>query len=558
MINWMTAESRMRHIRHLVETVGREGLMDQLIGLARQFGEDRFREMAADDLMAAARPGDAVPSVYAAYRPIVVDGIRYLFARLSLPRLIDLIADQACLDPETTPGARLLRLAARMPTLHKLGQTIARNPHLEGSLRRWLVELESGPGAGDIDGIRREITDSLGPAVMADHAVEIDGRVLAEASVGAVVAFAYRDGSGKRGRGVFKVLKPGVRERLDEELVLLDEVGRYLDGRRDRYPLADFRFIETFADVRTALSQEANLSGEQANLCRAIRFYGAGGTAHVPAVLPFSTPAVTAMGLMPGGKVTDAAMSPTGRRRAIRTLVKALCFDPVFSAADTTPIHGDPHAGNLFAISPHGAVGLLDWSLAGSLTKAVRGKMVNLMRGVVEGDPARIAGAAADLAVPSEDGSTARIRSTVDAVRARIDFRAAGYARRIFLVIDALAEAGIRFPPDLLLFRKAFFTLDGVLRVLDPEFDLDACLIREMAGLMIAELPRRWVFSLLPGLDRADHYRSLMSNRDLWQLGTHLFFNALYEGAALAGGILDDYLDGVTGVRAPASGDVRP
>lgn len=556
MINWMTAESRMRHIRHLAETVGRDGLTEQLTGLARQFGEDRFREMAADDLMTAARPGDAVPSAYAAYRPIVTDGIRYLFAHLSLPRLIDLIADQAGLDSETPPGARLLRLATQMPTLHKLGQTIARNPHLDESLRRWLVELENGPGTGDVGGIRREITDSLGSAVMADHAIEIEDRVVAEASVGAVVPFGYRDRTGKRGRGVFKVLKPGVRERLDEELSILDAVGRYLDGRRDRYPLADFRFIETFADVRTALSEEANLSGEQANLCRAIRFYGSSGTAHVPAVLPFSTPTVTAMGLMPGGKVTDAAMSPTGRRRAIRTLVKALCFDPVFSAADTTPVHGDPHAGNLFAISSSGAVGLLDWSLAGSLTKAVRVKMVTLMRGVVEGDPSRIAGAAADLA--GEDGFMGRIRPTVDAVRARPDFRAAGYARRVFLVIDALAVTGVRFPSDLMLFRKAFFTLDGVLRALDPEFDLDACLIREMAGLMIAELPRRWVFSLFPGLDRADHYRSLMSNRDLWHLGTHLFFNALYGGAAIAGRVLDDYLEGVSAAPVSVPGDARP
>ena len=60
---------------------------------------------------------------------------------------------------------------------------------------------------------------------------------IAEASVAVVIPFDARpqeDGHNCKRRGVFKVLKPGIEERLDLELDLLGRVGSHLDERCER------------------------------------------------------------------------------------------------------------------------------------------------------------------------------------------------------------------------------------------------------------------------------------------------------------------------------------
>ncbi len=36
---------------------------------------------------------------------------------------------------------RLVELAKRIPTLHKLGQIIARNPNIDPAVKKWLIQL---------------------------------------------------------------------------------------------------------------------------------------------------------------------------------------------------------------------------------------------------------------------------------------------------------------------------------------------------------------------------------------------------------------------------------
>jgi ubiquinone biosynthesis protein len=85
-----------------------------------------------------------VPEVYAEWRPLVRDAMLFFGANLSTSRLAPKLVEQLELPPETTPEKRLLRLIARVPGLQKLGQVIARNPHLHRSVRCELTQLENG------------------------------------------------------------------------------------------------------------------------------------------------------------------------------------------------------------------------------------------------------------------------------------------------------------------------------------------------------------------------------------------------------------------------------
>ncbi len=538
-------EARRGYLRNLYVEAGREAFRTRLTGIADRMGQHRFRRQAADDLLAETRPAEVLPEVYGAYRPIVADGIRFLLSRLSLSRLIDLAADQAAL-PEAEPmEGRLLVLVQRLPSLHKLGQIIARNRHLDPELKRRLTALENGPAATDMAVAASIIQSELG-GEMGRFSIRLGEAPIAEASVGVVVPFTYIPAGRRVPRaGVFKILKPGVRERLVEELDLLNDLARLLDERRGDYALADFRFIEVFADIRLALLEEVDLAGEQENLTRAHGIYDGRGNVRIPEVLPFSTPNVTAMAFLPGAKVTDPELGGEDRRRTARDLFRTVVWSPLFSSARKAPFHGDPHAGNLLA-DPGGrlrprTLGLVDWSLSGTLSKKQRSRLVMLMLGVVTGEEKMVVEVVKAL---STDGNRerprfeARLLRTVREIMGRDAYGKAGFLVRVFLLIDGLAVGGFGFPTHLLLFRKAFFTLDGVIRDLDPGFDPDAAMVEEMARLFLAEAPQRWMALVFPHLDRAANYRSLLSNRDLRWITGYLLLELIKNGTDVAAAVL--------------------
>ena len=522
------------------KTPDRREIVEKLLEAARRMGPNAFRERASRALVQALRPGDILPETYADHRAIVSDGIELFFARLSLPRAVSLAAEQICLDPATPARERLVALARSVPTLQKLGQIIARNRNLDPSLRSLLSSLESSAGGDDSETVRERVDREIAN-YRAPYQIRMERELLYEASVGAVIGFSWAaPNTGQRGEGVFKVLKPGVRGHLAEEFRILDDLAEHFEERRDRYPLRSFRFRETFRDVRTALEEEIRLRGEQDHLRRADRFYAEDDRVRVPSLLPFCTDNVTAMERMPGGKLLDLPMNAEERRAAARALFRALIWRPLFSLAEETPFHGDPHAGNLYAFrGPRDEVlpVLLDWSLSDTLARSQRIGMVRLVMNVLLGDAEAVAETLSGLSIDTDRSDIHRIvGEALAAPRPGRLGKPAGHLARAFDVIDRTAMAGIRFPGELLLFRKAFFTLDGVLHDLDPDFEMDAAAAELAADAFSREIPRRWCAGLIPRLDRADQYATLLSNRDLaWFAGRLMLEVGDRGGRYLAG-----------------------
>lgn len=543
-MNFFDIEARKKALRQLSATLSRPDLEARILEMAGEIGHERFSRQAAAEIVSSTRPEAVLPPVYAGYQGIVADGIRFMISRLSVQRIAGLMADQALAPPGTSPAGRLLLLARKLPTLHKLGQMIARNRHLDPSFKRLLTPLESGPATIPMDEIRAFIHQALGEALVR-LAVEIGPAPIAEASVGVVVPFSFSPDGRDRRNGVLKVLKPGIRERLREELDILAGLAEHLDRRRHLYPVGKLRFADLFEDIRSALTRETDLSGEQRKLAEAFRFYRCGGTARVPEAYPFSTPEITAMEFLPGEKITDAPREPEKRRRLARRLFTSLIWRPLFSMEPLPPFHGDPHAGNLLAHSGGNTadprIGLIDWSLSGTLPRDRRVRLVTVMLGILAENREMILDGVQALSSDGDEPPGAfrdRAAAAVSRIVATPAFHDGGTARKAFVLLDGLAMEGFRFPPDLLLFRKTFFTLEGVLFDLDPAFDIDAAMMGKMAELLLSEAPQRWASSLFPFLDRAENYRSLVTNLEIQNLARHLAMGFLRKGPALMTGVM--------------------
>ena len=190
-----------------------------------------------------------------------------------------ILGDQAALHADASAEERLVALAERCPALHKLGQILARDRRLALELRLHLQRLESLPPVTPLDSIEQTLTSELGP--LESLGVKLDPPALAEASVAVVVPFRYtangRDDLPER--GVFKILKPGIEERLALELDLLQDVGELLDDRCVAFGIPQLAYREVFDQVREKLATEVDLKGEQRHLVQAAETYasGAGG-----------------------------------------------------------------------------------------------------------------------------------------------------------------------------------------------------------------------------------------------------------------------------------------
>jgi ubiquinone biosynthesis protein len=429
-------------------------------------------------------PAEAlVPEIYAAWRPLVRDAMLFMISHLSAARLAPKLVEQIELPPETTPEVRLLRLIAKVPGLQKIGQVLARNRHLDPSLRNALSELENGIHDVSAEEIGALIRKQLGRR-LETHAVEIEPGMLAEATVSAVVRFTWRNpASGERERGVFKVLKPFVAACFAEDLELLQQLAHFLADKHPEYGRA---LPETIMEVRRLLEHEVDFGREQATLVEAARIYRGMRGVRVPRLIkPLSTATVTALSEEEGVKVTAALAGASGRqrRRVAEQLIEALIAVPLFARGERSVFHADPHAGNLLYDERTGELVLLDWALTESLTREQRRHVAILALMLGLRDPVGVCSEIEALALgrrldPAHRGF---MRDHVNRFIGQLPVTHLPSSMDAMRLLDRLALEGIRFPSGLMMFRKVLFTLDGILHdIAAPNLRMDLTLARHM------------------------------------------------------------------------------
>jgi ubiquinone biosynthesis protein len=434
-----------------------------------------------------------VPDCYAEFRPVVAEALTFFAQHLGPDRLAEVFRAQAALPADAALPRRLVLFLHACPALHKIGQILARNRHLYPELRRHLQELESLEPHTPVEQWQPELARALAPATE-EYDIDVADYALAEGSVAVVVPLTWSNPSDEAGaprrQGVAKLLKPGVVERLEEDLIILGRLAGYLEERWAAYGLAPLPYQETLTEVADLLVHEVQLREDQARLGWAAAQFAGQPDIHVPRLLPFCTDQMTAMERVDGRKVTDpGAVSVWQRPALFHCIARALLSGVLFSRDTSVLFHGDPHAGNLM-VTRDGRLAILDWSLAGRLTTDDRVRLAQLLVGAWALDAPRIAGAVAGLACGGAVEGVIRrhIETALAAVRW---YRPAGPVWAIGL-LDTLTRAGVRFPPHLLLFRKAFLSLQDVLSDVCPGCSLNAALMAEAAVQFAWEWPLRW------------------------------------------------------------------
>lgn len=137
--------------------------------------------------------------------------------------------------------------------------------------------------------------------------------------------------------------------------------------------------------------------------------------------------------------------------------------------------HADPHAGNVFFL-PGDELVFIDFGMVGHLSRCRRDELVDLLYGIVKRRPDRVAQFLRDWAGAGGQDDAAlevRLEALIDRVHG-LPLGALNLSQLVFDLTALMRAHELALPPDLTLLVKAFVSLDGMGRQIDPGFDMVA------------------------------------------------------------------------------------
>ena len=236
-------------------------------------------------------------------------------------------------------------LEAMGPTFVKLGQLMSSRVDLiSPAYVEALSRLQDDVEPFGLEQVEDIVSSELQVRLRSVYA-EFDPVPIAAASIGQVHRARLRDGR----EVVVKVQRPGVRERIRDDMEVLADLAALLDRHTDAG--RRFGFADLLEEFRKVLVDELDYRREADNLARVRELVAGRDLLVVPAPVPeLTTGRVLTMEYVEGRKITD--IGPLGRM----DLDGAALADELFAAyldqvLDQGVFHADPHPGN-FRVVP--------------------------------------------------------------------------------------------------------------------------------------------------------------------------------------------------------------
>jgi len=382
------------------------------------------------------------------------------------------------------------------PAFVKLGQILStRRDVLPEGLITELVKLQDTVSPFPGMAARAIVEAELGHPIP-ELFSEFVTKPVASASIAQVHEAVTREGR----HVVVKVQRPGIRSVVEADLEVMSQLAALMERVVEEAKLFDP--VAIVAEFARVMKEELDFTAEATHMERFAQCFARDKRVHVPEVLRgLTTSRVLTMEFVEGVKVSSPQdFEAHGIDRAtVASRGAELVFEQVFIHGF---YHADPHPGNLL-IMPGSVVCFLDYGMMGVLSARYREQLSGLILGLVSRDEHRIALAALQLSGTSRSEDTQRLEADIAKFIDAHLYRPLGDIRvgQLLGELTRLAVAhGIRMPPDFSILTKALATIEGVGRMLDPEFDvirhaepLARRLLRER--MSVRRLAREFVYS---------------------------------------------------------------
>lgn len=432
------------------------------------------------------------------------------------------------------------------PTFIKVGQLFSTRADLfPTEYVEELSKLQDQVPAFDYDRAADIVQAELGKPIPEIYAY-FDPTPLAAASLGQVHRAQLHSGE----EVVVKVQRPGLRRLFSIDLDILKGIAEFFQYRT-KWGKGGRDWLGIYEECRRTLWEEVDYLNEGRNADTFRRNFRDIAEVTVPRVYwRYSSPQVLTLEYLPGIKVSNfEALTAAGvNRGAIARLGAESYLRQVLRHGF---FHADPHPGNI-AVRPDGTLIFYDFGMMGRIQPNIKSKLMVTLAGIVSRDSNQVVQSLVDLGALVPTSDMGPVRRSVQYMLDNFMDRPMGDHRSISMteIGDDLYELAydqpFRFPATFTFVMRAFSTLEGLGKALDPQFNFmdvaqpfaaelmaqtpsDPNTFIDQIGRQAAQftntslsLPRR-IDSTLDRLEQGDirvRVRSVETERLLRQLGT--------------------------------------
>ena len=379
---------------------------------------------------------------------------------------MDHAADLARLEP---PVQVRLAMEELGPTFVKLGQILAGRADIFGP--EWIAEFEklhSHVPPVPLDVLLPQLQQDLG-APPQEVFARFDVEPLAAASIAQVHRAQLQDGT----EVIVKIRRPGIDAVIEADLRLLGHLAALVEAEIPA--LKPYRPQQLVREFAKSLRRELDLAAE----CRNAEHIAANMAALSFIVIPKVHWAYTGQRVnvqdYVGGVAGDALAQLSAEagfdrtllaQRGAQAVLKMIVQDGIF--------HADPHPGNVFYLSDN-RIAFIDFGMVGRLSSRRREELLQLLLGLVERQPQTVADVLLDWTGDDHSVNLSQLETEIEAFVDQYHgtpLAELSLGQMLTDVTAILRDHHLGLPSDLALLIKAFISLEGMGRGLDPNFHM--------------------------------------------------------------------------------------
>ncbi len=270
---------------------------------------------------------------------------------------------------------------------------------------------------------------------------------------------------------VVKVQRPALKKLFAIDLDILKGITRYFQSHPDWGRGRDWAGI--YEECCRTLYEEIDYLHEGRNADTFRRNFRDHDWVYTPRVYwRFASPRVLTLEYVPGIKISHyEALEAAGLDRKALARLGAKAY--LHQLLESGFFHADPHPGNI-AVSPSGALIFYDFGMMGQVQPLTRQKLLQTFFGIAQKDADQVVSSLVDLGAlaPADDMGPVR-RSIQYMLDHFMDqpFENQSIAQISEDLYEISYNQPFRFPATFTFVMRAFSTLEGVGKGLDPEFN---------------------------------------------------------------------------------------
>lgn len=290
---------------------------------------------------------------------------------------------------------------------------------------------------------------------------------LAAASLGQVHRAQLHSGE----EVVVKVQRPGLKSLFEIDLSILKGIAYYFQNHPEWGRGRDW--IGIYEECCRILWLEIDYLNEGRNADTFRRNFRSENWVKVPRVFwRFASPQVLTLEYLPGIKISHyEALEAAGLDRSRLARLGAQSY--LHQLLNNGFFHADPHPGNI-AVSPEGALIFYDFGMMGQVQPLTRERLMKTFMGVAQRDANQVIDSLVELGALVEIEDMGPIRRSVQYILDNLMDKPFEEQSVNAISDDLYAIAydqPFRFPATFTFVMRAFSTLEGVGKGLDPDFN---------------------------------------------------------------------------------------